>query len=119
MFDKILTKISDSIRWLAFYSVKKDLCDLQPQPLKRLPALRLWKLGNSELKKYPSEFEIVYLVDRLKSWDKKEDLDIIWNDLISCQVIYGNPDDVDIIEDEQGKKIILKGDIYKEDNGKG
>ena len=49
--------------------------------------IRLWKLGNADKEKYPTQSSVDTLTDILKKYKPGEVLDIIWGDDISITVI--------------------------------
>lgn len=111
---KLLMFVSTLLRKLVFLSVRQDLSQylspLKPEKLKIYPRIRLWKLGDTNKNIFPTQESYDRFKKFLSEWDGQKDLDIVWNDLISCEVIHGHPDDVDIIVDEQGNKhVVIKG----------
>lgn len=83
------------------------------------PRIRLWKLGSLEHKIWPTEKAYEKLGTILREWNGQDDLDVIWNDTLTLEVINSTDDtDIDIIELPDGKRrIVIRGDkteIYED-----
>lgn len=67
------------------------------EPPPYTPKVRIWRLGNTEQRVFPTQKAIDRLANILKDWDQVSDLEIIWSDDLSVEQLDLDSNDIDII----------------------
>lgn len=102
MFRREFFSFLSSLPFLGFLKEpaqpKVQQLKMQIGTFKRLPRIRLWKLGSLEHGLCPSHETMQKLADILNNWDGKADLDLIWGPDISVEEFEIGEEDVNLVE---------------------